>query len=55
MKRVLAVSLCLCFIAAGASAVDIDWVTVGNPGNANCKGRKKNVPPGATKVYHLGP
>jgi len=35
MKGVLAVSLCLCFISAGAWAVDIDWVTVGNPGNAN--------------------
>jgi len=39
MKGVLAVSFCLCFISAGASAVDIDWVTVGNPGNAGEQSR----------------
>ncbi len=35
MKKILAVGLFVCFISSVASAVTMDWVTVGNTGNAN--------------------
>ena len=35
MRRILAVSLCVCITSTVVSAVTIEWVTVGNPGNAN--------------------
>ena len=35
MRRVLFVSLCVFAFCSFAQAVSIDWVTVGNPGNAN--------------------
>jgi sulfatase modifying factor 1 len=34
MKKILAVGLLVCFISGVVSAVTIDWVTVGNVGNA---------------------
>ncbi len=49
MKRVLAV-LCLFVFCSFAQAVTIDWVTVGNPGNANDNTGLGSV----SKEYRIG-
>ena len=35
MRKVLAVILCVFAFCSGTQAVTVDWVTVGNPGNAD--------------------
>lgn len=50
MRKILAVSFCLCFISGVVSAVTIDWVTVGNAGNAADSTGYGNV----SEVYKIG-